>query len=288
MAAPNPNSFDPNNSDVALIDQAVQPSRQGVSPIGTVSPNTSATAATNSTYAQGAFASGISAQTSTSYTVQNTDYQGIVVFDTASAVAVTLNSAVRENFTCIILNIGTGAITLTPTSGTVNMASSLALGSGQGVQVFFANRNWLAYAGTTVIQVVPVSTPAVAHEWLASYNAATGAFTQTQPAYSDLSGSPPAAVIAINAQTVSYLALVGDLGSIIQMNSAGATTVTLPVSFATGFWLWVKSVGAGTCTVSASSGNIDSHASIPITQGQAYQFYWDGSLWRQLSQSLSA
>ena len=36
------------------------------------------------------------------------------------------------------------------------------------------------------------------------------------------------------------------------------------------------------------SGNIDSHASIPVTQGQAYQFYWDGSLWRQLSQSLSA
>lgn len=100
--------------------------------------------------------------------------------------------------------------------------------------------------------------------------------------------SPYPIVISINAQTVSYAALVGDLGKIIQMNAAGATAVTLPVTFATGFWLWVKNVGAGTCTVTPSSGNIDGHASIAITQYQAYQFYWDGSLWRQLSQSLSA
>lgn len=305
------------NTDVALPSSA-QPSRGGTSPIGTTSPNTGATAATNSTYAQGAFASGISTQASTTYTLQNTDYQGIVLFNTSSAITVTLNGSVNTNFTCIILNLGTGAITLTPNmSYTVNGASTLALGSGQGAQVFFAARTWLAYAGTTVLQVVPVNTPAVSHEWLASYNSTTGAFTQTQPAFTDVSGvattaqigtgTPGAgkyidgaagawttlpaaapAVIPINAQTISYAALVGDLGKVIQMNAAGATTVTLPVTFATGFWLWVKNVGAGTCTVSATSGNIDSHASIAITTAQAYQFYWDGSQWRQLSQSLSA
>lgn len=220
------------------------PSRAGTSPIGTTSPNTGATAATNSTYAQGAFASGINTQASTSYTVQNTDYQGIVLFNTASAVAVTLNGAVNTNFTCIILNLGSGAITLTPNSSyTVNGASSLALGSGQGVQVFFAARAWLAYAGTTVLQVVPANTPAVNHQWLNSYNATTGAFTQTQPAYSDLTGLPTLAasagptshqfIVSYNATTGAFALAqpaVADVTGAAPLASPTFTgTVTLPI-----------------------------------------------------------
>ncbi len=170
----------------------VIPSRSGTSPIGTTSPNSGSTGATDSTYAPGAFTSGVNSQGSaTAYTLNNTDYQGIIIFNTSSAVTVTLNQGVGTNFSSTILNLGTGAITLSPNGSLlVNGASSLALGSGQGVQVFFANRAWLAYAGSTIIQVVPANTPAVAHEWLASYNSTTGAFTQTQPAYSDISGTP--------------------------------------------------------------------------------------------------
>ena len=93
--------------------------------------------------------------------------------------------------------------------------------------------------------------------------------------------------LVVNEQTADYNALSGD--QIIQMNAAGATTVTLPTSMvATGKLYWVKNIGAGTCTVEAATGNIDADASIPLTQWQAYQFYWDGSTWHQLSQSLSA
>ena len=89
-----------------------------------------------------------------------------------------------------------------------------------------------------------------------------------------------------NIQTVSYLALPADI--LIQMNAGGATTVTLPIAgVTTGKFYFVKNVGAGTCSVAAASGNIDADASIPLTQWQAVQIYWDGSAWHQLSQSLS-
>ena len=169
--------------DTVVVLTSVEPDRNGMSPIGTSSPNSSATAATNSTYGQGAFTSGISEPGTTTYTLNNTDYQGIVIFNTASAITVTLNQAVQTNFTATILNLGTGAITLTPNGSlTVNGSSSLTLGSGQGVQVFFANRAWLAYAGSTVIQVVPANTPATTGEYLTAYNSSTGAFTKSTPA----------------------------------------------------------------------------------------------------------
>ena len=82
------------------------PSRAGVSPIGTTSPNSGSSAATNSSYAPGAYTSGVTPPTtSTSYVFQDTDYQGVVLFNTASAVAVTLNSNVKENFAASVFNI---------------------------------------------------------------------------------------------------------------------------------------------------------------------------------------
>jgi hypothetical protein len=140
----------------------------------------------------GAFTSGISEQASASYTLQNTDYQGIIIFDSGATVNVTLNSNVTPNFQATILNLGSGPIALATSDGSAinGGPSSLTLAPGQGVQVFFANRAWLAYAGTTVIQIVPQSIGPVTHKWLNSYNATTGLFTESQPNYSDLTGTP--------------------------------------------------------------------------------------------------
>ncbi len=123
--------------------------RSGVSPIGTASANSGATAATNSTYGVGAFTSGISEQASASYTLQNTDYQGIIIFDSGATVNITLNSNVTPNFQATILNLGAGAIALATSDGSAinGGPSSLTLASGQGVQGFFANPAWRAYAG---------------------------------------------------------------------------------------------------------------------------------------------
>ena len=88
----------------------------------------------------------------------------------------------------------------------------------------------------------------------------------------------------LNIQTASYATVATD--EIVQMNAAGANTLTLENSVAAiGQVYTIKNVGAGVCTVQASSGNIDSHASIALVQWQALEVYWDGTLWHQLSQS---
>ena len=250
----------------------------------------------------------------TAYATAQSDYGAFILLSDASAIAVTLTAApvITLPWYATLINSGTGTATLTPASGTINGAGSFALLGGQCVTVVFDGTNF----EIVPLLALPVNTAGVSHEWIASYNASTGVFTLSQPAFTDISGvattaqigtgtpsagdyvdggtgawtvlpSSGASVISINGQTTNYVAVVGDLGKIIQMNSGSATVVTLPVTFATGFWLWVKNVGAGTCTVAAASGDIDADASIPITQWQAFQFYWDGSAWHQLSQSLS-
>ena len=88
------------------------------------------------------------------------------------------------NFQATILNLGSGPIALATSDGSAinGGPSSLTLAPGQGVQVFFANRAWLAYAGTTVIQIVPQTIAPVAGEYLTGYNAATGLFSKSSPA----------------------------------------------------------------------------------------------------------
>ena len=202
-----------------------------MSPIGTTSPNSGATAATNSTYGVGAFTSGISEQSSASYTLQNTDYQGIIIFDSGATVNVTLNSNVTSNFQATILNLGAGAIALATSDGSAinGGPSSLTLASGQGVQVFFANRVWLAYAGTTVIQIVPQSIGPVVHEWLNSYNATTGLFTESQPSFADISGNLAEAQLPIagvtHTVTLAALTTLGTQGSITFTNGIAPNIV---------------------------------------------------------------
>lgn len=195
------------------------------SAIGTTSPNTGSTAATNSSYAPGAYTSGISEQdTATSYELNNTDYQGIIVFNTSSMVMVMLNSAVRDNFQATILNLSTGAITLTTSdSSPINSGSdTLAIPSGQGVQVFYSESSWWAYTATTIMPVIPVNTPPVESEWLASYNASTGAFTQTRPVFSDISGNLDSGQLPAGGVsgtfTLAALTALGTQGSITMVD----------------------------------------------------------------------
>jgi hypothetical protein len=175
------------NSDVQVLRVPIAGRTPVPSPIGTTSPNTGAAANTQSSYSPGAFTSGVNVQgTATAYTLQLTDYQGLILFNTASAVTVTLNYACGGNFTATILNIGAGAITLTPIAPPpesvsplylVNGASSLTLASKAGCIVAFAQRQWYAYVGTTFIPTLPMTFTPIAGEFLTGYNATTGLFS---------------------------------------------------------------------------------------------------------------
>lgn len=126
----------------------------------------------------------------TAYTTQQADYGSFILLNDASPIAVSLSvtaslPGITLPWFTTIINSGSGTATLTPVSGTINGGSSFAVAGGNVVTVVFDGTNfWLEPA-----VALPLNTPAVAHQWLSAYNAATGAFTQTQPAFADISGT---------------------------------------------------------------------------------------------------
>jgi hypothetical protein len=87
--------------------------------------------------------------TATSYFTQTSDYGGIVVFNSATAVAVTVNYAVAMNWFATYENIGAGLVTFTPNSGTINGAASLNLVTGTGCVIYFDGMNFYAFTVPT-------------------------------------------------------------------------------------------------------------------------------------------
>lgn len=107
---------------------------------------------------------GVNAQTGTTYTIVGSDYGQYVSFNNSSAVAVTLPAATAAAgfypFSFYATNVGAGTATLTPTSGTINGASSLALLQNQSVFVVADGTNWqvVKLAGSIASAIAPGST----------------------------------------------------------------------------------------------------------------------------------
>jgi hypothetical protein len=91
----------------------------------------------------------INAQTGTSYTVLNSDNCKKVSFSNGSAVAVTLPQAgASGNFgntwSTTFVNIGAGAVTITPTTSTIDGLSSRVLQQYQALQVTSNGTNYIS------------------------------------------------------------------------------------------------------------------------------------------------
>ena len=142
----------------------------------------------------------------TSYTLQDQDNGALLVLNDAGAVAVSLNPVLVNPFIVIVMNMGTGTVTFTATAPQVinsysaTGASSIPLLPGYLCVIALNGLTW--NFGT--LPIVPQNTPAVLHQWLASYNATTGAFTQTQPAFTDISGSLAASQLPAGTPVVSF------------------------------------------------------------------------------------
>jgi hypothetical protein len=119
----------------------------------------------------------------TAYTTAQSDNGALVIFNDASPVAVTLNNSVTLPWYFVIANYGAGTVTLTPQQGT--LTGSVTVPTGYAQSIYFDGSGFWG----VIFPIVPVTTSGVAHEWLASYNAATGVFTLSQPAFSDISGT---------------------------------------------------------------------------------------------------
>lgn len=87
----------------------------------------------------------INAQTGTTYTFVTGDNAKLVTFSNASAVAVTLPQATSTfgaGWYVNVVNKGAGTVTITPTTSTINGASSLALATNQGCLIVSDGTNY--------------------------------------------------------------------------------------------------------------------------------------------------
>ncbi len=137
----------------------------------------------------------------TSYSTLSGDNNALIVFSDASPIAVTLNSQTPP-WSCFIANIGAlgaGTVTLTPFSGTINGGATLAVLPTYFALAAFDGTNWFA----ATLPIVPVGFGVISHEFLTAYNAATGAFTAAQPAFTDVSGVATTAQIGTGSPAAS-------------------------------------------------------------------------------------
>jgi hypothetical protein len=180
----------------------------------TAAPSTNTTSSTESVTNVTIGGGPVNNQTGvTAYTTAQSDNGALLIFADASPVAVTLNNSVTLPWYCFVTNQGAGLVTLTPQQNTINGNASETVLQSYFAVIFFDGTNWWS----SNIPIVPVNTPGVAHQWLASYNAATGAFTLSQPAFTDISGTATA------GQVPALSALTGQITT-SQLPSSGLTT----------------------------------------------------------------
>lgn len=184
----------------------------------------------------------INAQTGTSYAILATDRGKHVTLSNASSIAATIAAAgstgFEDGYFVWLENIGAGAVTLTPTTSTINGASTMVLNSGMSALLFSDGTNYRA------IRVEPSGV---------QVNAQTGT------SYTYLSGDRRKLVSHTNASAIA--------GTLPQATGA----------FGAGWYMWVQNRGAGTLTITPTTSTIDGAASLALTTGQGCLIASDGT-----------
>lgn len=174
------------------------------------------TAATTTTTSTAAASSGggsttpttigdVNQQAGTSYTTQESDFGALIVVQGTTPFALTLNSGLTAPYYTIVFNLGTGVITMTPSAGNVNNVANLPLDPSQFAIIYFDGTNWWV-----AFYILPQSITKVTSQWLDSYDATTGLFTQSQPAATDINGTG-LQVFANNAAAITGGLVAGNL-----------------------------------------------------------------------------
>ncbi|HZQ53326.1 MAG TPA: hypothetical protein VFB14_14075 [Bryobacteraceae bacterium] len=100
---------------------------------------------------------------------------------------------------------------------------------------------------------LPANTPAVSHQFLTGYNATTGAFTEAQPAFSDISGQiATSQVPTLNQNTTGTAANITGTCAIAN-GGTGATSASSALSNLGGASLTANNSFTGTLTVTNNS-----------------------------------
>jgi hypothetical protein len=227
------------------------------------------------------------AQVGTTYTVAVTDRASYVSFSNASAVAVTLPQAgsagFGSNFVVKMKNIGVGAVTVTPTTSTIDGNATMVLNQGESAFVYSDNTNYFtardsgqltASTNVTFTRSATGTSLSVPISW-ATPTVGTATSVATFPG-GDLFGG------GIDAQVgTSYTVVAADENKLLTLSNAAAIAVTLPqattAGFGAGATFHVRNLGAGTVTITPTTSTIDGAATLVLTTGQGADIYSDGT-----------
>lgn len=182
----------------------------------------------------------INAQTGTTYTVLVGDLGKLVTHSNASAIAVTLPQATGSfttPFYYYTKNLGVGAVTITPTTSTINGLSTLVLNTGQSVAIVSDGTNY-----QTALQPPGIAVNA-----------------QTGTTYTYLNGDRGKLVTHTNGSAIA--------GTLPQATGA----------FGVNWFVYVQNRGAGTLTVTPTTSTIDGAATLALTTGQGTIIFSDGT-----------
>jgi len=182
----------------------------------------------------------VNAQTGTSYTIVTGDGGKLVTFNNASAVAVTLPQASAtfpNGWLVDIQNLGAGLVTITPTTSTIDGASSIVISQNEGIRIFSNGTNYFTQRGKGVSAV----------------NAQTGT------TYTYVSSDWGKLVTHTNASAIA------------------ATLPQAGASFPAGWFIFVQNRGAGALTITPTTSTVDGAASIVFKQNQGGIIFSDGS-----------
>jgi hypothetical protein len=99
----------------------------------------------------------VNPQTGTTYTILTGDFRKLITFSNASPIAVTLPQASATfpaAWHCFVQNRGAGALTITPTTSTIDGAASLVLNQNEGAMIVSDGTNYFCFRGMGAIPAI--------------------------------------------------------------------------------------------------------------------------------------
>lgn len=182
----------------------------------------------------------VNAQTGTSYTILTGDRAKLITFSNTSAIAVTLPQAgasFPHGWFCEIQNRNTGALTITPTTSTIDGLAAITTGKDEGF--------WIWSDGTNYFTVrVPKA------EFVNS---------QTGTTYTYVKEDRGKLVTHSNASAIA------------------ATLPQAGTNFPHGWWMDIQNRGAGTLTITPTTSTIDGSSSIALRTNSGIRVVSDGT-----------
>ena len=166
------------------------------------------------------------AQTGTTYTILAADENKLLTFNNGSSVAVTLPVATTSGFGAgaffTLYNIGAGAVTVTPTTSTINGGATIVLNQGQGAYISSDGTNYSAWVSAAPSGSGTVTSIATTSPITGGTITSTGTIGCATCVTSAASLTANQLVIGAGSQASAALGSLGTTTTVLHGNGSGA------------------------------------------------------------------